>query len=388
MIEEDIDFKKCNGCGACFNVCPKKCISMISNKEGFLYPHVNRQECIHCELCTKICPLLMDSTKIIQTHDLTCYSGYYKNVGIMNSTSGGIAQALYRYMINKGGIGYGVKYSENFLKAQYERISKLEEIEGIIGSKYIQAEKGGIYLKVISDLKNNKYVLFIGTPCEVAAIKNMCRNIDSKLIAVELVCHGVTSPLVHEKYIDDHNKENKQIKGFSVRYKKEKWLPKFLKCDFKNGDDLCEKFDDSDYGIAFSTFSRMSCYDCKFKGDNRVGDITIGDFWGVDKKSSLYNEKGTSVVFIHTQKGLDFIKDISEVEFNKISYDYAIKGNPYINTSHIMPSNRMKFSENIQKYTLKKTITKSFPFVIRNKKFLPVKVRVLIKKIMRKLNIH
>ena len=385
MIDKDVDFNKCNGCGACVNVCPKGCISMVPNSEEFLYPKINYSNCIKCNLCSRNCPVLFDTSKLISTHNLICFSGYYNSENILKSSSGGMGQAFYRYFINKNGVCYGVKYDEDFLTAKYFRFTDLEDINYSIGSKYIQAEKGNIFKSVISDLKNGEKVLFIGTPCDVAALKVLTKDNGNKLITIELICHGVTSSLVQKKYLEDNNKDNKKITGFSVRYKKNKWLPKYLKCDFANKKSLVENFDNSDYGIAFSKFSRLSCHNCKFKGDNKVADITIGDFWGVNKSSKIYNEKGTSVVFVHTKKGAEFLSEIPDLSLSEIPLTYGKKGNPYIYESHEISKERYVFSSNLQKTTLKKAIKKSFSFRFRNKKYIPKIFKNFYKKLKKSI---
>lgn len=370
--------EKCTGCAVCMNVCLKQSISMEYDVEGFLYPSVDESSCTQCGICTKKCPVLNLKSNA-NFSEINCYAGYYKSDKIINSTSGGIAQALYSQCLSSGGIVYGVAYDSAFSKAIYKRIEKESDLISILGTKYIQAEKGTIYNDVRKDLKDSKFVLFVGTPCEVAALVSFLGSKNDNLLLVELICHGPTSNHVHNKYLSELNKKNLKINKFYVRYKDGKWLPKMTRCEFENGKFVQRKFDKSDYGIAFSLFSRISCHYCSFKGKNRYADITIGDFWGGNKNTKGYNELGTSVIFVHTLLGESMLVKCESISKEPADFDFAIRHNPYTYSSKPLPIERALFSKHIQSNSLKVSIKRSMSLRKRIKKRMPYKLKRILR---------
>lgn len=320
----------CCGCEACSYICPKHIIKMQEDDEGFIYPKViNADDCISCGKCEKICPI-SNPIKADDTINAFC-SGYLKNDNdIKKSASGGLATAISRCFINEyEGIVYGVKYSEDYKSIHYCRATTLDELESFRGSKYAQSHKimeniafdysyigGNVFNSVLLDLKEGRKVLFIGLPCEVAAIIKITQHKYNNLYTMELVCHGPTSQKVHREFLSNLGNN---INYFSVRYKYTGWKPYYIKACFENTKYHLSIFHESDYGVAFRYLKRPSCGHCNFKLGNIVSglhaDITVGDFHYIEPSCSAWNKWGSSVGYIHSVKGVELIK-LSQDNFN------------------------------------------------------------------------
>lgn len=311
------DKANCCGCESCALVCPTKIIKMTSDAEGFIYPQITDiTKCINCNKCNNVCPQIkttIQGRKIIKT-----YTGFSKNeFEIKQCASGGIATSLTKSFIENGGIAYGVQYSTDFKSVIYSRHDNINYIDRLRTSKYCSTRKFDIFNNVITDLKLDKKVLFIGLPCDIAAIYNFTKNKYSNLYTIELICHGVTSPKVQEETTNNLEKQyNSSIVDFSVRHKLNSWKPYYIFAKFKNGKEYIELFRPTNYGIAFHYLKRPSCNKCKFKLNNSQfglqADITIGDNHGVRTDNQSYNKWGSSVAFIHTDKGVELINLIKD----------------------------------------------------------------------------
>ena len=276
---------KCCGCFACGDACPKSAIKYKKDKDGFLYPYIDETKCINCGKCLKVCPRLNSQKNKFEQKGFVCYS---KNESIYNnSASGGIFSELARYVLENDGVVFGAAFVN--LKVKHIRIDNLEELYKIQKSKYIQSDLRGIYLICKKELKLNKLVLFSGTPCQVTALRNFLGREYDNLITCDLVCHGVPSQKIFDKYIAYENKMNKgKIIDFTFRCKLKKrssthTFRYVIKRDNGQTKDKIGNYYDSPYLMGFQKhiFLRESCYDCKYANIDRVGDITLGDFWNV-----------------------------------------------------------------------------------------------------------
>ena len=336
---------------------------MTPDAEGFLYPEIQNPEiCIHCGKCEKVCPIINVDTIQIPTHNQWVYAGFVRETAdLQNSASGGVASAMSQKIINEGGVVYGVVYIDDFTKAEYRKAETLAELEAFRSSKYIQAEKGTIFSDVKDTLKTGKDVLFIGLPCEVAGLKSYLRKEYENLTTAELICHGPTSPKVAEEFI--HTLEIKyqsRVVSFNVRYKKDgKWTPPYLRAEFENGKVFLEPFYATDYGRAFGIFSRPSCYECTYKGDKRVADITLGDYWGCIEEDTFYNPSGVSVIFVHTEKGKALLEGVRDLELIETDFEHASKANPMLHTSKTKNPRRDVFAEALVEMGLSAACNKS-----------------------------
>lgn len=325
------DKDKCCGCGACSDACSENLIFMTPDEEGFLYPVlIDTEKCIQCKKCERVCPILTIDKIQICSHNIITYAGFSENKSeLQSSASGGAATAISRKFISGGGKVFGVVYDENFTHASYQCASSETELEQFKGSKYVQAEKRAVYSNVKSALSNGETVLFIGLPCEVGALKTFLGKEYDSLYTCELICYGPTSAKVASEFADGLLKNYKsKIAAFSVRYKKDGlWTPPYLRAVFENGDIFLKPFYSTDYGHAFSLFPRPSCYNCIYKGDRRVADLTVGDYWGCTPKDAFWNQDGVSAIFVHTQKGRELIEKIPEFKLIETTYEHASQSN-------------------------------------------------------------
>lgn len=334
MIINHIENNKieCCGCELCEAICPTSIIKIIHDEEGFAYPIIKyNDKCINCNKCVNFCP---EIRRAIPPRHVDCfYSGYVKQIDCVKTTSsGGIATALANYIINVGGVVYGVQYTDDFMGVEYFRGTSINDIERFKTSKYVQSSKNGIWKLIIDDILKEKLILFIGLPCEVAAFNNLVGKRNKNVFTIELVCHGVTSPKVHLQFINDFILRNdvNMITHFSLRHKEKGWKPYYIKTIYDNKYNVTP-FKSSPYDIAFRYFKRPSCNFCKFKiYDKKYGlqaDITLGDNHGVTKESDSYNLWGSSIILVHTEKGQSLLNNIKDLLVLNVETDILVKHN-------------------------------------------------------------
>ena len=303
--------KKCTGCMACFNVCKHDAIS-VKEKHGFLYPIIDKEKCVNCGLCSKVCPELQ---KVDRKEPMNKIAYAVFNLDKQQrdaSSSGGVFITLARYIINMGGVIYGAAYDAN-LSVNHIRISKLEDIHFLQGSKYVQSNIGSTYRLVENDLNAGLFVLFSGVSCQIAGLRKYLRKGYEKLYMVEVLCHGGASPVAFRNHLLYISKQNhSKVTDVNFRYKTEERCQN-LKYVFANGKSLIlsQPLDDIYYkGFLGGVLLRNSCFQCSHVGINRCGDILIADFWGVDRDKIVYPDKMTyvSLVLVFTDKGADIFK--------------------------------------------------------------------------------
>jgi len=283
---------------------------MRADEQGFVYPEIDLNKCINCGLCDKVCPFKHTGTK--QGFEQKIFGVRLKNkTNLSASQSGGAFQAIARQVICNGGIVYGVALAKD-LSIRHYRITKIENLPQIYGSKYVQSDLNGIYNKVITDLRNDKNVLFSGVGCQVAGLISLCKlkHVPTeKLIAVDLICYGVPSPSYWRDYINYlHNKYKSPIIRFLFRDKKA--------CGWNLSQ---SSFTLADGRKIFPTRNfyntllfRRSCSECPFTSFNRISDITIGDYWGIEKirPDWAIEDTGASLILVNTYKGKHVIDTI------------------------------------------------------------------------------
>ncbi|MCR5349806.1 MAG: Coenzyme F420 hydrogenase/dehydrogenase, beta subunit C-terminal domain [Acholeplasmatales bacterium] len=319
-------------------------------------------------------------------HCIAAYGGYLKdNNELLSCTSGGIATAISVKFIEDGGYVAGVKYTQDFKNAEYLLTNKKEELELFKGSKYIDAQVGDTFAKVKELLDANEKVLFIGLPCKVGALNFYLKKEYENLLTCELVCHGPTLSQVHTEYIEYLEKKfNSKIVDFSVRRKKDSWLPTYLYAKFENGKEFIKEYYKTEYGIAFSKISLERCYNCKFKGNNRTGDIQIGDFWGYDKSREYYNNNGTSCILVHTEKGNNYLKSNELLALYPVTFEEIVKANQLIIRTKPKGPKVDKFKSNLESKGLFYAVKKSMGLKGKLKKLCPNFVKNIIKEILRR----
>lgn len=306
---EDIVLNKqdCTGCSACALKCPTHAISMEYNNEGFLYPNVDMEKCISCGLCSKVCHLDMHVEDTIDATSV--YAAINKNVNtLLESSSGGVFSVVAEHILKYQGVCYGV--SLDGLKAEYLRVQDKEDLCKLFGSKYFQVDNGDIYNLVEKDCKEGKEVLFVGTPCLVAGLKQFLKRDYKNLYTIDIVCHGTPSMLYFEKYIEYvEGKIGGKIIDFNFRDKSKYGVGCISSCTIRKKDKLkkivlTNQLLNYYYYYMFADSYRDSCYHCKYTNLNRVSDITLGDFWGIEKLNSKLDVRhGCSAVIVNSLKG-------------------------------------------------------------------------------------
>lgn len=310
----------CFGCRACELICPKKCITMKENEEGFLYPSIDKSKCISCNRCIKVCPHT-DS----KNSSFACeiYAVQTKNKEIlMQSSSGGAFSELANYILDANGVVFGTTMEND--KVKCIGITKKEDLNKLRGSKYVQSDTKNTYKEVKQLADKNKLILYTGTPCQIAGLKKYLGKEYSNILTVDIICHGVPSQKFLRKYLN-YIKNKYGYKKVELNFR-DKSINKWsltLKCTLTKKSNVKTKYftpQTSSYYYAFinGLNYRESCYKCSFAKESREGDITIGDFWNLeDKKKSLFNWKnGISLMMINSKEG----KKVFEAIKNKIYY--------------------------------------------------------------------
>ena len=341
------DKEKCTGCFACYNICPKNAITMIEDEYGFVKPYIDKNKCVNCNLCKKGCPV---NNRVEYRYPSNCFAMYAKDEKIRStSTSGGAATVFSQYIIEeKNGAVYGASFDTN-MKLKHQRVTTIENLKKIQGSKYVQSYIEDCMKKIKEDLKANLTVLFIGTPCQIAGLKNFLQKEYENLYTIDLICHGVPSQKFLKDEIDNL-KINKKYNNILFRGQDG------FKLKLVNNEKIIQaiKMEDSKYfnGFMKALFYRESCYNCLYARPERVSDITIGDFWGLSPESSMYanREDGVSVILPCTDKGLELInqaKDKMIVEERLV--EEAIRGNSQLS----QPSKKHYRVDKFRKYYFK-----------------------------------
>ena len=327
MSNEICNKKYCTGCGACVAVCPKQCITFQPNPQGHLFPHIDKQACVNCNLCRKTCPV---NTPVPMNQPLACYAAWAKDEKDRTSSSSGAASSVFAaHILKQGGVVYGAALQDNTI--QHIRVSSAEDLPRIKGSKYVYSYVADVYKQVKQDLKDGKTVLFTGTPCQNAAVYNLIGE-NPNLILVNLICHGVPSM----QMLRDHLKAQNIIKIHKIQFRHNNHVDAFVCNDYKALDRV---FPDA-YVICFleGYTYRSSCYNCSYAQPKRTGDITIGDFWGLGKEAPFEGDatKGCSAVIINTAKGQALFSTCQDkLQLFERKYQEAINGNGQL--SHPVP---------------------------------------------------
>lgn len=325
------DKKDCCGCSACTNICPKKCITMHPDNEGFLYPKICKDICVDCGLCEIVCPVINQNNA---RKPLYVYAAKNKNDGIrMQSSSGGVFTLLAEEIINAGGVVFGAKYDKNWNVVH----SWTDTIEGIVdfrGSKYVQSIIGNTYSEVKTFLQENRKVLFSGTPCQIAGLKKFLRKEYENLLTVDIICHGVPSPMIWAEYLKFVTPDRRNIIQITMREKSCSW--RRSKMIIKNGEEYLYNGDSYENiymkGFLSGLYLRPSCHSCKFKNGRSNSDITIGDCWGIEQISSEFDDdKGISLIMLHSSRIINSLTDLEMLK-KEISFEEGIaKNHAYIN---------------------------------------------------------
>lgn len=350
---------KCSGCHGCYNICPKNAIEMIQDEKGFLYPKVNKEKCIDCGLCDRVCPIL---NKAEIKNQPRAFAAYNKDENIRkNSSSGGVFTLLAEKILEKNGVVFGAKFDEDF-NVVHNYVERKEDLDAFRGSKYVQSKIGDAYKKTEEFLKDGRPVLFTGTPCQVEGLKTFLRKDYENLYTQDLICHGVPSPKVWRKYLNFREKQDaSRPVRINFRQKDDGWNLYALLLQYNNNAYKTNHCDD----LFMKTFLqnvclRESCYDCSFKSRHRKSDITLADFWGIDQiLPEMNDDKGTSLVIVNSEKGQKLFEEMQEdLVTQETDFEKAINFNSAMTQSVEIHKNRDKFFENLDKLEFDKLVKK------------------------------
>lgn len=331
----------CCGCEACRQVCPKQCIQMKTDNEGFRYPQVDTALCIDCHLCEKVCPVINQGA--VQNPAATYAATNTDDQEKRNSSSGGVFFALSKYVINHGGVVFGVKFDENWqtIHSWTDNINGIREFQG---SKYLQSRIEDSFVHAAKFLKEGRKVLFSGTPCQIAGLRLFLRkDYGEQLLMVEVACHGVPSPSVWSAYLT-HQAKGNVISGISFRDKRNGWDKYGMKIDFANAQQFFQPMPQNLFmqGFLRDIYLRPSCSACPAKNGKSGADIMLADFWGIQKfYPELYAKGYYSLLLARSAHGKQIIDSLCGITATEVDYDTAIMANPAI----IRSVNRPKITE-------------------------------------------
>lgn len=381
-IKKNID---CMGCTACQSICPKECIIMKEDHEGFRYPHIENNLCINCHLCEKVCPVMND---IVIKNNVKVYAIKNKNEEErLISTSGGFFSVLSNYVLENNGYVCGAAY-DNYFNVVHTIIHNKDELYKLRGAKYSQSDLKDIFVQVKSLLENNKLVLFSGTPCQISGLKSYLNKQYKKLITVDLICHGVPSPKIWNYYVQYRSDiDNNGIlpKAINLRSKETGWSRYNYCIKFQYEEKEYQEKNNNDIfmiGFVNDLFLRPSCYHCKFKGINRISDFTLGDYWGIwDQQPDFDDNKGVSLVFFQSKKSFalfDLLKD--RVNYIEVDEKKSIINNNSMINSAKNHNKREIFMQYCNEKNINDMINKSLYENVNKTSFMNKLINKLLKK--------
>lgn len=362
------DPKDCCGCSACVVICPEKCITMKEDHEGFLYPEVQLEKCIDCGVCESVCPifkktpLLADRLKSPQV-----FAAWNTDKAVrLDSTSGGVFSALAEKMFELNGFVAGAVYSEDHTVSHIVTNDRLK-LDEIRGSKYLQSYMGDLFRNIKQLLNGGEKVMVCATPCQIKALYSVIGKDHANLITCDFICRGVNSPKVFLKYMDMLEQQY-GARATKIKFKDKTygWHRFATRIDFANGKTyIKDRYSDPFMRGYLSTnsFVRVSCHKCQFKDMPRQADITLADFWGIEKiQPELDDNCGTSLVLLNSKKGVDFFNNTGNKVISKeFTIQDTVAGNPYLDKSLEFKPGRDQFFNDLDVMPFAELAKKHFP---------------------------
>ena len=335
--------KDCCGCSACVNVCPRGCVSMEKDGEGFFYPRVDREKCVSCGLCEKVCPVL-HSPAAPEGAPKAC-AAFGSPEDRKGSSSGGVFAGLARQVLEQGGLVFGAAMGENQEYAAHVGIGSLAELPKLQGSKYLQSRMGDCFRQAKKALDAGKTVLFTGTPCQIEGLMNYLGRDYQNLLTADVVCHGVPSEKLWKKYLEYQQKRyGSRVKEVRFRDKRQGWKSFSMVLTFENGKQYAKKlYFDLFLQLFLQDFClRPSCYACTSRKAHRCSDLTLGDFWGCDVVCpDMDDDMGLSLVLIHSEKGQQAFEELP-LKTREVTLEQALIANKALIRSPGQPENRQE----------------------------------------------
>lgn len=377
----------CCGCCACIDVCAHQAITLKTDIEGFWYPEVDTAKCVDCGLCDKVCPELHIDQLKKNDYEKPAHTiaAIHKKMNVRwNSTSGGAFSALAEGMYEQGGYVSGAIYNEDFTVRNYIS-NNPEDLVKLRSSKYLQSKAEGLYKEIRDLLRKGEKVLACGTPCQMAALRSFLRKDYENLIIVDFICRGVNSPKVYRKYLDSlERKFGGKVVYVKAKNKELGWRNLTRKVVFDNGKKYYGVSIEDDFRRGYHTnvFCRPSCYHCQYKGFPRMADITIADYWGIERvNKNLDNNIGTSMILLNSKKGeayFELIKD--KLEWEETKFESILPGNIALRKA-IEPAkiDRSQFFHDLDQGTFEEVTEKYFPLSNTVPKSWKEKLKALIR---------
>lgn len=379
-----INKASCVGCEACRQICPKQCITMVYDNEGFSYPMVSSKDCIKCSLCEKVCPIIQYGINELRPNNRVFAVKHQNHKVQFESTSGGAFTAIANWAELQNGIIFGAAYDEQ-LNVIHCKAKNTEEYVKFRGSKYVQSLIGNTFIEIRELLTQGKLVLFSGTPCQVSGLKLFLLKPYSNLYTVDIICHGVPSPKVFKDYINFIQKKGKLL-SINMRYKAKGWNASEGKIIYANGKKIVGSGVAGLWRKLYSSrcITRPCCYECKFTNFNRQGDITIGDYWGIEKSHpNFFDNNGISLLLLNSAKGNYIFENIkNELYSIESSREKCLQ--PMLYESVRQPLYRDLFWEDYGKFPFKKVAKKYGEYGIISQIKIKYKYILCIIKIIKK----
>lgn len=378
--------RQCSGCHACSNACPKNSIQMVSDEEGFWYPQVNKDQCIDCGMCEKVCPII-HKWKPDDSRNTTVMAAMNKNEEIrLKSSSGGIFTLIAEAIIDQGGVVFGAAFADDFKSVYHICVNSKADLEKLRGSKYVQSKIGDTYKQAKAYLDSGRKVLFTGTPCQIGGLYSYLRKDYDNLYTQDIICHGVPSPMVWEKYVENREKKSASTtQRMFFRHKKYGWKTYAVLFEFSNNTAYVKNLREDSFMRAFLSNSclRPSCYACSFKSIKRQADITLADFWGIQNVlPEMDDDKGTSLVLTHSSKGTTMLDSISDnLRCEKVDTEVVSKYNSAAISSCKYNPKRDLFLKDIRNNDFENTVAK-YTKVSLYRKLLSL-VKIVLKKVLK-----
>ena len=358
----------CCGCNACGDVCAHGAISFKTDNEGFWYPDVDMGKCIDCHLCEKVCPIIAKVDNIKRYNEPRVYAAYSKDDNIrLDSTSGGIHSTFAKEVYSQGGYVGGAIYNHDHTVSHIVSNDE-QDLPRIRSSKYLQSNLQGQYKEVKSLLEQGKEIFYCGSPCQIQSLYKFLKKEYDNLITCDFICLGVNSPKVFLKYME-YLEQKYNAKATHIKFKNKKWgWHNFsMRVNFDNGLEYCQDRNHDLFFIGYlqsKVFMRPSCYHCQFRNYPQRSDITLADFWGLERIDiTMDQDKGTSLVMINSDKGLSLFERIKDnIVWKEFDFETAKKGNPAISKSPEMTqNNREEFFKAIDRIPFDKVAKSFFP---------------------------
>lgn len=344
----------CSGCGACRDICPVNAITLVADEEGFLYPKVDRRNCIECGRCVSVCAVAAANREEYISGNAVAYAAYTKNEPLrLESSSGGVFSELAQAILSMDGVVFGAAFDEKFV-VKHICVDRAEDLNKLRGSKYVQSETGETYLQTKEYLEQGRPVLYSGTPCQISGLLRFLGRPYENLYTQDIICHGVPSPKIWNQYVRfRQDKTQAGIKNISFRAKVCGWRTFCMRVRFENGEEYTKNLQQDLYMRSFlkDLSLRPSCYSCAFKTKHRTSDITLADFWGVEKVCpEMDDDKGTSLVIVHSTKGQALFDRIKENLVSlRVDLDEAIRYNSAMTVSVAANPKREAFIREVNK---------------------------------------